>query len=191
MESASKHLASRIAPVLHDLNVASHTDNVQIVLSDPRVRGKAVYRGSTGPAPRLLHAQPPICCQCHHEHHLWPSHPSVYFPRGIFRLTLGDCEEIRQIYGVLTRFATFRRPGAYLIDVWPELESWPMYDVISGWKKTADDIHKQDTAVFTHFWNKMKTEIDQGTAPHSWGKLFLQSDYKKHGVDDLAAIYAA
>jgi hypothetical protein len=106
-------------------------------------------------------------------------------------LTVGDCEEIRQIYGVLTRFATFRRPGAYLIDVWPELENWPLYDMLSGWRKTADDIHKQDTAVFTHFWNKMRKEIDEGTAPHSWGKLFLQSDYKKHGVDDLAAIYAA
>lgn len=109
----------------------------------------------------------------------------------ILGLILGDCEEIRQIYGVLTRFATFRRPGAYLIDVWPELQNWPLYDMLSGWKKTADDIHKQDTAVFTHFWNKMKEEIDSGTAPHSWGKLFVRSDYKKHGVDDLAAIYAA
>jgi hypothetical protein len=103
----------------------------------------------------------------------------------------GDCEEIRQIYGILTRFATFRRPGAYLIDVFPELENWSFYDWLSGWKKQADEIHKEDTQVFTHFWNKMKREIEEGTAPHSWGKLFVQSDYKKHGVDDLAAIYAA
>jgi len=104
---------------------------------------------------------------------------------------LGDCEEIRQIYGILSRFATFRRPGAYLIDVFPELESWAFYDWLSGWKKTADYIHREDTKVFTHFWNKMRREIDEGTAPHSWGKLFVQSDYQKHGVDDLAAIYAA
>jgi hypothetical protein len=104
---------------------------------------------------------------------------------------LGDYEEIRQIYGILGRFATFRRPGAYLIDVFPELEEWASYDWLSGWKKTADYIHREDTRVFTHFWNKMRKEIDEGTAPYSWGKLFVQSDYKKYGVDDLAAIYAA
>src|SRR5271154_6252824 len=102
----------------------------------------------------------------------------------------GDCEEIRQIYGVLTRFATFRRPGAYLIDVVPELENYPLYDKISGWRNVADEIHKQDTAVFTHFWDKMRKEIEDGTAPHSWGKIFVQSDYSKHGIDELCAIYA-
>jgi len=105
--------------------------------------------------------------------------------------TKGDCEEIRQIYGVLTRFATFRRPGAYLIDVVPELENYDLYNRISGWRKVANEIHKQDTAVFTHFWNKMRKEIEDGTAPYSWGKIFVQSDYKKHGIDELYAIYAA
>lgn len=95
------------------------------------------------------------------------------------------------IYGILGRFATFRRPGAYLIDVFPELGDWRLYDYLSGWKQRADEIHNLDTAVFTHFWNKMKMEIDDGTAPHSWGKLFVQSDYQKQGVDELTAIYAA
>jgi hypothetical protein len=71
------------------------------------------------------------------------------------------------------------------------LERWPIYDAISGWRKTANEIHKQDTAVFSHFWYKMKKEIEAGTAPHSWGKGFVQSDYTKHGIDELGAIYAA
>lgn len=37
----------------------------------------------------------------------------------------------------------------------------------------------------------MRKEIEDGTAPHSWGKGFVQSDYGKHGIDELAAIYAA
>jgi hypothetical protein len=90
--------------------------------------------------------------------------------------------EIRQIYGILTRFATFRKPGAYLIDVWPELESWPIYDMLSGWKKTADEIYKKDTAVFTHFWNKMRKAIEDGTAPHSWGKLFVRVGVRLHSL---------
>ena len=105
--------------------------------------------------------------------------------------TIGDCDEIRKIYGVLARFTTFRRPGAYLIDVIPELQNWPLYDTLSGWSKIADEIHKEDTAVFAYFWNKMKKEIENGTAPHSWGKLFVQSDYSKFGIDEKGAIYAA
>lgn len=37
----------------------------------------------------------------------------------------------------------------------------------------------------------MEKEIREGTAPHSWGKGFVQSDYTKHGIDRLGAIYAA
>jgi len=66
-----------------------------------------------------------------------------------------------------------------------------LYAKISGWRKVANEIHKLDAAVFTHFWNKMRKEIEDGTAPHSWGKGFIQSDYSKHGIDELAAIYAA
>lgn len=37
----------------------------------------------------------------------------------------------------------------------------------------------------------MKKEVEQGTAPHSWGKEFVQSNYGKHGVDEAGAIYTA
>jgi hypothetical protein len=104
----------------------------------------------------------------------------------------GDCEEIRNIYsGILTRFASFRRPGAWLIDTFPELEYFPPYSWFSQWKERSDEIHKKDAAVFSKFWYRMKKEIEAGDAPYSWGKLFVQSDYKKHGIDELCAIYTA
>jgi hypothetical protein len=95
------------------------------------------------------------------------------------------------IYAILTRFASFRRPGAYLIDVFPELEYLPLYNFLSGWKSVGDEIHRKDAATFKYFWDRMKREIEEGTAPHSWGKGFVQSDYGKHGIDELQAIYAA
>jgi len=104
---------------------------------------------------------------------------------------VGDCDEIRQIFAVLTRFASFRKPGAYLIDVFPELEYLPFYNFISNWKKVGDEIHRQDAATFALFWNRMKKEIEEGTAPYSWGKGFVQSNYGKHGIDELQAIYTA
>jgi hypothetical protein len=78
-----------------------------------------------------------------------------------------------------------------LIDVLPELEYFPLYDYLSSWKKIGDEIHRKDAEIFAYFWNRMKKEIAEGTAPHSWGKGFVQSDYAKHGIDELQALYAA
>jgi hypothetical protein len=106
-------------------------------------------------------------------------------------LTPGDCEEVKQIYGILERFATFRRPGAFLVDVVPELaDSW-LFNLISPWKKRAREIFEKDSAVYEAFWKRMKREVADGTAPYSWGKEFVQSDYAKHGVDEMGAIYTA
>ena len=77
------------------------------------------------------------------------------------------------IYGILGRFASFRRPGAFLIDGLPELENVPFYDTLSGWEKknwAIRSIRKTLLYIFAHFRNKMKKEIDEGTAPHSWGR---------------------
>lgn len=52
-------------------------------------------------------------------------------------------------------------------------------------------MHQLDAAIYRAFWERMKKEIQDGTAPHSWGKGFVQSDYTKHGIDELGAIYAA
>jgi len=43
---------------------------------------------------------------------------------SISELTKGDCEEVRDIYGILARFAIFRRAGGCLVDVVPGLESF-------------------------------------------------------------------
>jgi hypothetical protein len=31
----------------------------------------------------------------------------------------------------------------------------------------------------------MKKEVEDGTAPHSWGKEFVQSNYSKYGIDEM------
>jgi len=107
-------------------------------------------------------------------------------------LTVGDCQEIKDIYqGILSRFATYRRPGAYLVDVFPSLATNPLFNLFSSWKKRAQEIFFLDSAIYSAYWNWMKAQIEQGTAPHSWGKEFVQSDYGKHGVDEMGAIYTA
>lgn len=37
----------------------------------------------------------------------------------------------------------------------------------------------------------MRKEIEEGTAPHSFGRDFVQSNYKAQGLDELDAAYTA
>ena len=102
----------------------------------------------------------------------------------------GDCEEIRQIYSVIARFAYYCRPGVFFVDMFPALASSRLFDLVSTWRQEGAEMQALDADIV--FWGRMKTEIQEGSAPHSWGKEFrVQSDYQKLGIDELSAIYAA
>jgi hypothetical protein len=103
----------------------------------------------------------------------------------------GDCEDIKKIYGVLARFTKFRRPGTWLVETFPSLANNVIFNIFSNWRSVGKEIQKQDQAVYQSFWNDLKKKIADGTAPHSWGKAFVQSNYEKHGMDELGAIYTA
>jgi hypothetical protein len=113
------------------------------------------------------------------------------YPTHLLRLIAGDCQEIRDIYSVIARFAYYRRPGAFLVDTFPSLADNRLFNLFSSWKREGREIQAADTKVYTAYWEGMEKEIREGTAPHSWGKGFVQSDYTKHGIDRLGAIYAA
>jgi cytochrome P450 len=104
-------------------------------------------------------------------------------------LTIGDCEEIRKIYSVLERFSDVRRPGAYLVDTFPALANFPPYDLISNWRKIGSEYHRKDYEIYKEFWDTMVKEIQEGKAHHSFGKEFVQSDFREMGVDDVQAVY--
>jgi hypothetical protein len=66
-----------------------------------------------------------------------------------------------------------------------------LFNLFSSWRKVGAEIQKKDEAVYGSFWREMKSQIANGTAPHSWGKAFVESNYEKHGIDELGAIYTA
>lgn len=39
------------------------------------------------------------------------------------------------------------------------------------------------------FWNETKARVEDGFAPHSFGKVFVQSDYEEQGLDNLTCAY--
>jgi hypothetical protein len=106
-------------------------------------------------------------------------------------LKQGDCEEVRQVYGVLSRFVTYRRPGSFLVDTFPILAHIPLFDIFSNWRNIGAEIFRKDSEVFLSFWNQMLNEVKGGTAPHSFGRDFVQSNYQALGLDELLAAYTA
>jgi hypothetical protein len=104
-------------------------------------------------------------------------------------LTLGDCEEVRKVYGVLSRFVTYRRPGSFLVDTFPTLADSTLFNLFSNWKQVGAEIHKKDSEVFLYFWKQMLEEVRAGTAPHSFCREFVQSNYEALGLDELDAAY--
>ena len=112
----------------------------------------------------------------------------ISFP---IEVTKGDSEDVRRIYGVLARFGTYRQPGSFLVDQFPALADNLLFDFVSNWRRYGATIHKADAEVYSYYWNKMKNEVEAGTAQHSWGKGFVRSNYEKHGIDELGAAYAA
>ena len=118
-----------------------------------------------------------------------PSHQTHIVILLIVLTFSGDCEEIRKIYAVLERFSDVRRPGAYLVDAFPSLANFPLFDLISNWRKVGHEYHKRDYETYKEFWDTMVKEIEQGKAQHSFGREFVQSDYKAMGVDEVQAAY--
>lgn len=104
-------------------------------------------------------------------------------------LTSGDCEEVRKVYEVLGRFVTYRRPGSFLVDTFPTLADNTIFNLFSNWKQVGAEIHKKDSEVFLYFWKQMLEEVRAGTAPHSFGREFVQSNYEALGLDELDAAY--
>jgi cytochrome P450 len=82
-----------------------------------------------------------------------------------------------------------RRPGAYLVDTFPSLANFWLFDLISSWRKIGNEYHRKDYETYKEFWDTMVKEIEKGNAQHSFGREFVQSDFKAMGVDDVQAAY--
>lgn len=105
------------------------------------------------------------------------------------RAPIWECKEIADIYGCLARFGRVRRPGSFIVDTFPSLAKNPIYNAISSWRQVGEETFKKDSAVFMNFWNETKARVEDGTAPHCFGKVFVQSDFEEQGLDDLTCAY--
>jgi hypothetical protein len=100
----------------------------------------------------------------------------------------GDCPEIHRIFEVLSRFVQCRKPGQWLVDVFPSLANSKVFNIFSNWSKIGTEFHALDDATWMLFWNEMKQKVTDGTAPHCFGKV-LQENLEKHGLTENRAAW--
>ncbi|KAF2119273.1 cytochrome P450 [Lophiotrema nucula] len=105
-----------------------------------------------------------------------------------WRIPQWDCPEIHRIFEVLGRFVQCRKPGQWFVDVLPSLANSTVFNFFSQWRRIGNTFHALDDATWMTFWNQMKAEIVNGTAPHCFGRI-LQGGYEKQGLSESQAAW--
>ncbi|KAF2809407.1 cytochrome P450 [Mytilinidion resinicola] len=95
---------------------------------------------------------------------------------------------IKKIYTVLDNLTEMTAPGAHAVDSFPSLAYLPQR-MLGNWRSYAQGVFKYDSAVYLDLWERLKTEVDKGTAANCFCKQFYLDDPKKSGIDDLLAAY--
>ncbi|KAH6971061.1 cytochrome P450 [Ilyonectria sp. MPI-CAGE-AT-0026] len=105
------------------------------------------------------------------------------------RVSIWDCETIREIYTVLTEFSITAEPGAYIADLFPPLGRLPQW--LQWWRPTATRAYNRHTAIFMKYWNTLKEKLEHGNAPECLVKQIMETGIEKQGVTEVEACWVA
>lgn len=93
-----------------------------------------------------------------------------------------------KIYTVLRHLSEMTAPGAHAVDSFPSLAVLPEF-LLGNWYTHAKRIFDHDSKVYMELWERLKAEVDAGTARDSFCKDFYLADPSNNDIDDLLAAY--
>ncbi|KAJ9605738.1 hypothetical protein H2200_009587 [Cladophialophora chaetospira] len=106
------------------------------------------------------------------------------------RVPKWDCEDVREVYGLMKEFSDQTVPGAYLADTLP-----PIADIIppalQWWRAPAQASYRRQERIWMKYWNALQHQMKEGKAPDCFVKQWAETDYKKQGIDDVQAAFVA
>lgn len=100
-----------------------------------------------------------------------------------------DCEEIREIYGLMKEFSESTAPGAFLADMIPPLGRLPVF--LQWWRKRALRYQKRQSSIWMKYWSGLQAQIYQKTAPECFVKQFIETDYQRQDISEMQAAFVA
>ncbi|PSN62984.1 cytochrome P450 76C3 [Corynespora cassiicola Philippines] len=105
------------------------------------------------------------------------------------RIPEWECDEVREIYGIMTDFSNIGTPGAYLADTIPPLGNLPPR--LQWWRKGLKPYFERQASLWMSFWTSLKTQVETKQAPECFVKQVIESDYEKQGLTELQAAFLA
>jgi hypothetical protein len=100
-----------------------------------------------------------------------------------------DCEDIREIYGLMKDFSEAAQPGKLIAERFPFLAKIPLW--MQWWRKSALQSFQRQAAIWMKYWARLKAQMDSNLAPECFVKHFIETDYKKSGISELQASFVA
>lgn len=102
---------------------------------------------------------------------------------------LQDCEDTREIYGLMDEFSKAATPGRYMAETLPGLAKLPAW--MQWWRKEALRSFNRQAAIWMKYWTGLRTKMEQGQAPECFVKQFIETDYEKNKISELQASFVA
>jgi cytochrome P450 len=104
------------------------------------------------------------------------------------RLPTWDDPLLKKIYSVLDNLTEMTAPGAHAVDSFTSLTHLPQW-LLGNWRTFGKRVFEHDSKVYLELWERLKEEVNAGTAKNCFCKAFYQNDPEKQGIDNLLAAY--
>ncbi|KAK5080715.1 hypothetical protein LTR05_008419 [Lithohypha guttulata] len=106
------------------------------------------------------------------------------------RIPQWDCEDVREVYGLMKEFSDATAPGAFVADMIPPLASFIPLG-LQWWRPRAQRYSRRQTSLWMKYWTDLRRAINEKRAPDCFVKQFAETDYIKQGIDEVQAAYVA
>ncbi|EKD19259.1 uncharacterized protein L3040_009300 [Drepanopeziza brunnea f. sp. 'multigermtubi'] len=100
-----------------------------------------------------------------------------------------ECENVKEIYGLMKEFSDSTAPGAFLADMIPPLAKLPVF--LQWWRPRALKYQRRQVKIWTKLWDDLIVKINNKTAPECFVKQFLETDYKKQEISEIQGAFMA
>lgn len=117
------------------------------------------------------------------------SKPQLFSTNNMCLVNLQDCEEIREVYGVMSDFAETTVPYQYLADLLPFIAKLPT--ALHWWKGKARYYYDRQVDLWMKLWNQLSAKIAESRAPDCFVTKWQLTDKESSGITDLEGAFTA
>lgn len=100
-----------------------------------------------------------------------------------------DCDDIREIYGLMEEFSISATPGYFLADTFPPLAKLPVF--LQPWRRQAAVYFERQAKIWMRYWSTLSSQIAAGNAPACFVKQFKETGYESLNISELQAAFLA